>query len=109
LLAIQISKRIELSSLATLGGYLLSFLIPENIAGVTGAPIGLDSPANSYGISTQTIADMMRPLIISDIGQGSVARNNPTRPETTAHQAISPTTQQITTEFVQVSITWHFL
>ncbi|EEC78011.1 hypothetical protein OsI_17418 [Oryza sativa Indica Group] len=101
--AIQISKRIELSSLATLGGYLLSFLIPENIAGVTGAPIGLDSPANSYGISTQTIADMMRPLIISDIGQGSVARNNPTRPETTAHQAISPTTQQITTEFVQHS------
>uniref|UniRef100_I1PPX8 Uncharacterized protein n=2 Tax=Oryza glaberrima TaxID=4538 RepID=I1PPX8_ORYGL len=71
--------------------------------GVTGAPIGLDSPANSYGISTQTIADMMRPLIISDIGQGSVARNNPTRPETTAHQAISPTTQQITTEFVQHS------
>ncbi|EEC77340.1 hypothetical protein OsI_16019 [Oryza sativa Indica Group] len=25
-------------------------------AGVTGAPVGLDSPANSYGISTQTIA-----------------------------------------------------
>uniref|UniRef100_A0A0E0H603 Uncharacterized protein n=1 Tax=Oryza nivara TaxID=4536 RepID=A0A0E0H603_ORYNI len=74
-----------------------------DIIGVTGAPIGLDSPANSYGISTQTIADMMRPLIISDIGQGSVARNNPTRPETTAHQAISPTTQQITTEFVQHS------
>uniref|UniRef100_A0A0E0DIE5 Uncharacterized protein n=1 Tax=Oryza meridionalis TaxID=40149 RepID=A0A0E0DIE5_9ORYZ len=74
-----------------------------DIVGVTGAPIGLDSPANSYGISTQTIADMMRPLIISDIGQGSVARNNPTRPETTAHQAISPTTQQITTEFVQHS------
>jgi hypothetical protein len=27
--------------------------------GVTGAPIGLDSPANSYGISTQTIAGKM--------------------------------------------------
>uniref|UniRef100_A0A0D9Z6E6 Uncharacterized protein n=1 Tax=Oryza glumipatula TaxID=40148 RepID=A0A0D9Z6E6_9ORYZ len=47
-----------------------------------------------------------RGLPSSNLGQetsypGFTARNNPTKPEKTAHQEINPTSQQITGEFVQ--------
>ncbi|XP_052154253.1 uncharacterized protein LOC127772274 [Oryza glaberrima] len=78
-------------------GYRLKYSCNE---GVTGAPVL--QAAKNYGISSETTAAMMCPLIITATGhQGFTARNNPTKPEKTAHQEINPTSQQITGEFVQ--------